>query len=204
MGQYHRSNGRQGGRHHREPGHAERGFSLLETLIALAILASGLVGVASLSAVAARASQDARRVTVAVTLASQKMEQLRALALGYDVLGLPSTDTTSDPSSVPTRPAGGSGLLPSPGGTLASNTPGYVDYLDVEGRWVGTGSTMARGTAYVRRWSIGPLPSNPGDAVVFRVVVIAIRPGGAGAQALAAALMASDARLVGIKARKAG
>jgi type II secretory pathway pseudopilin PulG len=180
------------------------GFSLLETLVALGILASGLVGVAALCATAARANQEARRVTIAASAAAQKTEQLRAFALGYDALGLPMTDTTSDASVVPATSAGGRGLLPSPGGSLITNAPGYVDYLDRDGQWIGTGSAPLPGTAYVRRWSIELMASDPANAVVLQVVVFAVRPG-------ARALMTGqpgdgteDVHLVAVKTRKRG
>jgi type II secretion system protein I len=55
-----------------------RGFSLLEVLIAAAILASALLALAQLIAFATTATASAGRMTVAALLASQKIEQLRA------------------------------------------------------------------------------------------------------------------------------
>ena len=55
-----------------------RGFSLLEVLIAAAIMASALLALAQLIAFAARETASAGRMTDAALLAAQKVEQLRA------------------------------------------------------------------------------------------------------------------------------
>ena len=55
-----------------------RGFSLLEALIATAILASALLSLAQLIAFAVRTTAAAGRTTDAALLAAQKVEELRA------------------------------------------------------------------------------------------------------------------------------
>ena len=55
-----------------------RGFSLLDALIAAAVLASALLSLAQLIAVAVKATAAAGRITNAALLASQKVEELRA------------------------------------------------------------------------------------------------------------------------------
>ena len=55
-----------------------RGFSLLDALIAAAVLASALLSLAQLIAVAVKATAAAGRMTNAALLASQKVEELRA------------------------------------------------------------------------------------------------------------------------------
>lgn len=149
----------------------DAGFSLVEMLVATAILASGLVALAGLSLIATTTTERARRLTMSVALASQKLEQLRALAWSYDTLGLLLTDESSDLSVTPPSAAGGRGLLPSPAGSLSSSLPGYVDYLDRGGNWVGTGASVVPGAAYVRRWAVEPLPDDPANIVVLTVVV---------------------------------
>jgi Tfp pilus assembly protein PilV len=54
-----------------------RGFSLLDALIAAAILASALLSLAQLTAFAVKTTAAAGRMTDAALLASQKVEQLR-------------------------------------------------------------------------------------------------------------------------------
>ena len=54
------------------------GFSLIEALVASAILATGLLSLAQLLAFAATANAAAGRATHATLLAAQKIEELRA------------------------------------------------------------------------------------------------------------------------------
>ena len=104
-------------------------------------------------------------------LAQQKMEQLRGLTWGFDVLGLPTTDTTTNLTVVPEAPAGGKGLSPSPEHSLGTNTEGYCDFVDKFGKPLGGGTTAPAGTAYIRRWSVEPLPTNPNNTIVLQVLV---------------------------------
>ena len=57
---------------------AERGFSLIEVLVAAAILAVGLLSLAQLLAMTVSANAAAGRTTDATVLAAQKLEDLRA------------------------------------------------------------------------------------------------------------------------------
>ena len=157
----------------------EGGFTLIETLISITLLTTVSLGVAQLFAVSALANRTAWDKTAATMLAQQKMEQLRGLTWGYQRLpdgetGPPATDTVTDLSVEPPT-ASGPGLLPSPNGTLETNTSMYVDYLGPDGAWVGTGPAAPAGTAYVRRWSVEPLPASPNDTVVLQVMVTTLR-----------------------------
>lgn len=150
-----------------------RGFTLLEVTVALGVLATAIVTIAQLFTVASRAAGQARVGTAAAVLAADKMEQLRALAWGYSAEGVECTDTTTDVAVHP-ETLGGRGLSPSMSGTLANSVPGYVDYYDDRGRWVGTGEAPPPGTAFIRRWSIAPLADSPADTLVLRVVVVRV------------------------------
>jgi len=143
------------------------GFSLVEALVAVVLLALVSVGVAQLFALGTTANFRAKLQTSTAILAAQKMEQLRALRWGYDDQGLPISDVDTDLSQ-PQPAGGGAGLNPSPGGTLAANVAGYFDLLDVHGAPVATPATAA----YIRRWSIQPLPTNPNNTLIFQVRVI--------------------------------
>ena len=59
-----------------------RGFALLETLLASTILVVGVLSLAQLLTVAARANVAAGQVTTATILAADKMEELRGLPWG--------------------------------------------------------------------------------------------------------------------------
>jgi prepilin-type N-terminal cleavage/methylation domain-containing protein len=58
--------------------HSARGFSLVETLVATAILTTALAGLAHLLVAATRANQVARADTMATLLAMQRLEELLA------------------------------------------------------------------------------------------------------------------------------
>jgi prepilin-type N-terminal cleavage/methylation domain-containing protein len=155
---------------------SDRGFTLIEVMIAMMLIAIMAMGVAALFGVAVRATHAARHQTSTTTLAEQKMEQLRALTWGFDDSGqnLPVSDTTTDLSQSPPTNSGG-GLNPSPANSLDSNTTGYVDYLDQRGQWVGTGATPPANAVFIRRWSIRPLPTNPNNTLLMQVLVTTVK-----------------------------
>jgi hypothetical protein len=170
----------------------EAGFGLVEVLVASALLVAIAVGVTHVVAAAVGVSRQARVRTMTTTLAVQKMEQLRSLPFAHTWVGdppvsIPSSDGSTDLSTDPPSDAG-PGLQPSPGDTLTASVPFYVDYLDAYGRWAGRGGTVPAGTVYTRRWSVQPLPSDPGNVLVLQVVVTT-RAG-------------DDSRLLTLKARR--
>ena len=122
----------------------QRGFSLVEVVVAMAIMITATIAVAQLSIVAVRANRVARSTTVATVLAVQKMEQLQS--------------------------AGWTELTTSPSDALVHNTNGYCDFLDRNGRTLAAGTSPPVGAVFVRRWAIDPLAT--GDALVIQVSVI--------------------------------
>lgn len=64
--------------------HEERGFSLLELIIAVGVLAIGLVGVLQIFPVGLRASKRAGTITRAAFLAQNKMEEVKMA--GFDAI----------------------------------------------------------------------------------------------------------------------
>jgi prepilin-type N-terminal cleavage/methylation domain-containing protein len=153
----------------------DRGFTLVEVLIAMVVLAIVSLGVAALFGTAVRATHAARNQTSTSILAEQKLEQLRSLTWGFDTSGqnLPVSDTTTNLATNPPSD-GGPGLNPSPANSLDVNTQFYVDFLDARGQWVGTGANPPGNTAFVRRWSVQPLPTNPNNTLVMQVLVTPI------------------------------
>lgn len=180
----------------------EAGFSLIETMVATLILAISLTSVAQLMAIAVRANQSAQRGTYATTLAQEKMEQLRGLAWGFDDLGLPINDLTTNLTNDPAT-NDGVGLQPSPAGALSSNQTGYVDYVNRDGNTIGGGPNPPVDTAYVRRWSVEPLPTNPNNTLILQVLVFRVgaRPDDGGSVAVLNNVR-DEARLVSVKTRK--
>ena len=156
----------------REKFNSSKGFSLVEVIISMGLLTTMSLGVAQLFAASTNANRVSRNSTSTIALAEQKMEQLRSLTWGFDLQGqgLPVSDTTTNLAVYPHR-ADGSGLNPSPSGTLSENTAGYVDFLDAQGNWIGTGTTAPANAMFVRRWAIVPLPTNPNNTLVFQVLV---------------------------------
>ncbi len=184
-----------------ESSSGEGGFSLVEVVVATALLAVGLVSLAQLFAVATSNNTRARSATFAAILAEQKMEQLRALTWGFDPIGLPLSDVSTDTASA-TDTTGGRGLSPSPPTSLGENTDGYVDYVDRFGNILGGGSTIPQGTIYIRRWSIEPLPTNPNNTLIIQVLVTSRRDRGQADEGNVARLP-DEARLISVKTRKA-
>lgn len=184
---------------------SSRGFSLVEVLISMGLLTAVSLGVAQLFALSTRANVIAKGQTSTTAMAQQKLEQLRGLTWGFDLegLGLPLSDTSTNLSVDPPT-HNGSGLNPSPSDSLEQNTTGFVDFLDGNGAWVGTGSTPPGSAVYVRRWSIQPLPTNPNNTLVIQVLVTPVASEAARvASAFTRTRMAGDALLVTVRARKA-
>lgn len=183
------------------PRSGERGFSLLEVLVASTIMAVALTTLAQLFVMSTNANHSAKTTTYTAILAQQKMEQLRGLAWGFDNLGLPITDISTNIAKVPEEPAGGTGLAP--GGSVGQNVTGYCDYVDMNGNSLGTGPAPAAGTVYIRRWAVEPLPTDPNNTLVLQVLVTRLRNRGAADTAVGTARMPDEARIISVKTRKA-
>jgi prepilin-type N-terminal cleavage/methylation domain-containing protein len=57
-------------------------FTLLEVLVALVVLATGILGLSASAALVSRLVGDASRLTLAATVATARLEQLRGLPCG--------------------------------------------------------------------------------------------------------------------------
>lgn len=119
------------------------GFTLIEVLVATAVITVGAASLAQLYVVAVRANRIADSTSTTLLLAEQKMEEL----LVED-------------------------LTPSPAGTLSADTPGFVDYLDPSGVSLGTFSVAPPpGASFICRWSVDPLPNGAVSTFVLQVLV---------------------------------
>ena len=172
----------------------------------MGLLMTVSLGVAQLFAVSTNANRVARNQTSASAMADQKMEQIRSLTWGFDLqgLGLPITDTTTNLAVYP-HTADGPGLNPSPADALDRNRDFYFDFLDATGAYVGTGDVVPGTAAYLRRWSITPLPTNPNNTIVIRVLVSPLSNESSRNQPAGTARrrMVGDALLTSVKTRKA-
>ena len=72
----------------------ERGFTIVETVVAAAVLATALVGLAQVTAVATLAAARARDTTRATLAAAQKLEELRAGS--YPAAPVDATDVVDE------------------------------------------------------------------------------------------------------------
>lgn len=153
-----------------------RGFTLVETLIAISITALALTSLAQLFVIATRANSDARRATFASILATEKIEQLRSL---------------------------GPDLGPTGSSSLSADIAGACDFLDEYGRSLGTGTSPLPGTVYIRRWSVEPIASDP-ETFVVQVAVFPRLSRGAVDPAASDARPFGGAQVVTVKTRRAG
>jgi Tfp pilus assembly protein PilV len=128
-------------------GSAAGGFSLVEAIVALAILSVGVLSLAQLFPLSTMANMSARHATYAAVLAGTKVEELRALAWRFDHRGAP----VSDP------------ILHAAEGT---------DYVDRYGNQIDAGSEASHDAAiYARHWTIEPLATDPANSLIIQVRV---------------------------------
>jgi prepilin-type N-terminal cleavage/methylation domain-containing protein len=128
----------------------QRGFSLIETMIALGILAIVAAGVLPLGIIAAKSTENYGHLNARTTeYAQDKLEQLMALSYG---------DVATDTRTFPALAAGGSGLAV--GGSVDTAAPAvlYVDYLDDRGNLL-AGNPPAN-WYYMRAWQVTQVRAN--------------------------------------------
>jgi Tfp pilus assembly protein PilV len=123
------------------------GCSLIEALVAMALVLVAAGGLAQLAAFATRTNRQAARAGLATIVAQQKIEEL-----------------VSDPA-LP--------LNLSPAGTLTGRVAGWFDFVDRNGRPLGAGASPPVGSAYLRRWSVAAAVD--GDALIVEVAVADVR-----------------------------
>ena len=150
----------------------ESGTTLVEALIATAMLVTVTSGVAGLLTWSTRAVATAGTETTAAWLAQQKLEQLAALEWMVDEGGMVRSDDSTSVAAEPMS-ASGPGLRPSSPSAADVNTPEYMDYVSAGGIWRGDAGPPPSGTAFVRRWSVVPLR---GDPLHTLVVTVSVRP----------------------------
>jgi len=114
------------------------GFALAEVLVAMVLIAVAMTSAAGLVVLAVRVASAAGEQTSATVLATQKIEQLRAATMG---------------------------TVPASSGSIGTDVPGSVDWLDIDGQPAG-----GQAAVYVRRWAVGPVPGVPGVGF-FQVLV---------------------------------
>jgi prepilin-type N-terminal cleavage/methylation domain-containing protein len=141
-----------------------RGFTLIETMIAMCLLAIVAAGVLPLGLIAMNATENQGHLMARNTeYAQDKLEQLMALSWG---------DSTSDTRVFPAAATGGSGLTV--GGSFNPDAPValYVDYLTAGGTLIPSNGIIApAGWYYKRVWAV----ANPQPNVKRITVTVAVR-----------------------------
>jgi type IV pilus assembly protein PilV len=138
----------------------EDGFALLEVMIAILILAIGLLGLAALMAQLTGTTGNSRYMGTEVMLASEKLEDLNRLQIGDAALAA--------------------------GGNLAADVANYSDQIQVSSD-NGTTNTVAAGAVaassdmlqFRRRWVIEQNPSGLPAGVIRVTVFVALLDGNA-------------------------
>jgi prepilin-type N-terminal cleavage/methylation domain-containing protein len=134
-------------RKHKRANRSQAGMSLIELMIALAILLVVSVGILSMAMISITTTENQGHLAARTAeYAQDKMEQL--MALSY-------SDTASDTSVFPAATTGGTGLTVGGSSTVSSTVTGYLDYLDINGNPLTfTGTTAPSGWYYIRVWQV--------------------------------------------------
>ena len=152
----------------------EQGTTLIEVMIASALLVTLMAGLMGMSALAISTTENQGHLAARATeYAQDKMEQLLALQYG---------DSISDTRTFPAGTSGGTGLLV--GGSYDVDNPValYVDYLDVNGNLCAAGNascpapvgTVApSGWFYKRVWKIDDSSSDATLSTNLKRVTVA-------------------------------
>jgi hypothetical protein len=137
------------------PARTEQGTTILEVMVASALLVTLMAGLMAMSGLAISTTENQGHLAARATeYAQDKMEQLIALQYG---------DAATDTRVFPAVDTGGSGLAAGGSFNVDSPVATYVDYLDQNGNQcvstnpacgAPTGNTPPAGWFYVRAWEI--------------------------------------------------
>ena len=158
---------------------SQLGMTMIETVIALAILLIVAVGVMTVAVVSTMTTENQGNLGARTAeYAQDKMEQL--IALKYN-------DTVSDTTQFPAATSGGTGLAiggnSDPSAPVTAPGTGYVDYLDNTGTplALGAGGAAPAGWYYIRVWQISQSSANLKQIIVSCKVAFNVGTRGAGA-----------------------
>jgi hypothetical protein len=132
---------------------SDQGSSLIETVVATALLLVVIGGLGSMGVVGMMTTENQGHLAARTTeYAQDKMEQLLVLAWG---------DSVSDTRVFPAAPAGGTGLSVGGNANPDAAVAGYADYLDRSGTLIATADGSApAGWFYKRVWAVSSPMAN--------------------------------------------
>ena len=144
-------------------GASEAGTTLIETLIACALLAITITGLAGMTTMSSSITENQGHLSARTAeYAVDKMEQLLQLTYG---------DAQSDTTAFPSTTAGGTGLAV--GGSSITTAPvtGYTDYLDANGNLLCPCTAAAPANwQYMRVWQVTTPSANLKQVTVTATV----------------------------------
>lgn len=142
---------------------SQDGFTLLETLCALGLIAVVAAGVLPLGLLATKVTENQGHLVARTTeYAQDKLEQLLALAYG---------DSTSDTRVFPATSTNGTGLTVGGSVNTAAPVTGYVDYLDANGNVLASaGNAAPANWFYMRAWQVTTPRANLKQVTVTAIV----------------------------------
>lgn len=124
----------------------QRGFTLIEVMVAIVILTVGLLSLAQMMVLATHSNTLSGRMTSSSALAKEQLERLKATPFYADPLTRTRNPALAD------------------GGDLNSTAAGYSQYYDAQGQPVGGNGV------YEVRWQIRTINTNlPLEMVEIRV-----------------------------------
>jgi type IV pilus assembly protein PilV len=129
----------------------QRGFSMIEVMIALVILTVGVMGMAAMQEFAVTRSLDANELSIATNMAAEMMERIaynaknvssyNGISVSPSVTSCPATPVMTNGDCIQWRSRMLQTRLPSPSGTVSVTTTGPADLnqwlVTVQIRWHG-------------------------------------------------------------------
>jgi prepilin-type N-terminal cleavage/methylation domain-containing protein len=143
------------------------GFTLLESVFAMAVLTIVALGLLPLGMMASNTTENQGHLVARATeYAQDKMEQLLALSYG---------DSVTDTRVFPAADSGGTGLAVGGSANPAAPAEKYVDYLDIDGTLLpSVGTTAPYGWYYKRVWAVDPAGTNLKKITITTIVKSAV------------------------------
>jgi hypothetical protein len=132
----------------------ERGATLIEAVIAGGLLVTLAAGTATLITLARRLGVRSEQLMAATSIATARLQSLRAIPWDYDLAGAANEVTP---------------LALAPAGALDRNTPALFENTDDAGQAVTFPGASA--PAFTVRWAVWPAPGGSGEARSIEVCV---------------------------------